>query len=82
VARKRVLADMAWSLATTGTAVFPDGNKLTLDPADWWQVVKFIYQHIDGPAPSNIDLTTKGNAIDWMAFIHAADDNPNTLPDS
>lgn len=78
ISRKRVLAEMAWNLATTGQAQFLDGKELVLDPVDWWQVVKFIYQHIDGGAPQNIDLTSKGNKLSWAEFVGNDNANPGT----
>lgn len=49
--RRKVLATMLWDAATTGEAKLPDGEEvLRFSPKDWLEVVKFLYQHIDGPA--------------------------------
>ena len=63
VARKRVVAELAWQLVTEGQAIMPDGKKLVLDPKDWINTVKWIYQHIDGPPKAELDVTTGGEPL-------------------
>jgi len=63
VARKRVLSSFAWELLTTGEAVLPSGRVLTLAPEDWLGLYKWVYQHIDGPARSEVDVTSGGEKI-------------------
>ncbi len=55
--RRRVLARMVWEAATTGSVTFPDGKALKVDAGDWFEVVKWLYTHIDGPAPKPIELS-------------------------
>ncbi|HET8707608.1 MAG TPA: DUF5681 domain-containing protein [Pseudomonadales bacterium] len=62
VARNRVLASKLWELATTGETEL-DGKKLELAPADWLDVVQFLYKHIDGPPKQNLDVTSGGDAL-------------------
>lgn len=62
-ARKRILARLVWQLATEGKVVLPNGTGLELDPEDWIGLVKWIYQHIDGPPKSEMDLTSGGEKI-------------------
>lgn len=57
VTRKRIVADLAWQIITTGTATFPDGSILQLDAKDWFDTVKWIYNHIDGPAKSALEVS-------------------------
>lgn len=57
VARKRLIAELVWQLATTGQAEFPDGETLVLDPKDWVGMVKWIYSHIDGPPKQSHEVT-------------------------
>lgn len=59
VARKRFLAELVWQAATTGQAEMP-GKTLTIGPDDWFEIVKFIYTHIDGAAKSSVELTGAG----------------------
>lgn len=60
VARKRVLADMLWTAALTGQVILVDngGDKalqhLVLDSDEWFDVVKFLYSHIDGPPKAGL----------------------------
>jgi len=63
VTRKQLLADLLWQAATTGTVTFPDGFVRTLDIQDWSGVVKFIYQHIDGPPKAEVDITSGGDPL-------------------
>jgi hypothetical protein len=46
-----LLARLLWEIATTGRAKFPDGTELEVGPKDWLETVKWLYAHIDGPAP-------------------------------
>ncbi|HEV2863045.1 MAG TPA: DUF5681 domain-containing protein [Pyrinomonadaceae bacterium] len=46
-----LLARLLWQIATTGKAKFPDGTELIVGPKDWLETVKWLYVHIDGPAP-------------------------------
>lgn len=62
-ARKRILARLVWQLATEGKVILPNGTGLELDPEDWIGLVKWIYQHIDGPPKSEMDLTSGGEKI-------------------
>ena len=69
VARKRIVAGLAWELLANGEAVLPNKRKLTLDPGDWLGLYKWIYQHIDGPPKAEVDVTSGGKAITWRDFI-------------
>lgn len=73
IARKRLLADLLWSIASTGSAQFPNGDRLILDPADWFGVVKFLYQHIDGPPKSEVDITSGERPLKGYVFISPDD---------
>ena len=72
VSRKQVLARLVWEVATTGKALMPDGTTLQVDPKDWFDVTKFIYQHIDGPPKTNLDITSGGETIN-IKVIYDAD---------
>jgi len=60
LARRRLIAEMAWEAATTGVVTFPDGKRLEVGANDWFDVLKWIYQHIDGPAKTQMELTGSG----------------------
>jgi hypothetical protein len=59
VSRKRLLAELAWQLVSTGKATFPDGTVLEAAPKDWLETVKWIYSHIDGPPKQVLEHTGK-----------------------
>ena len=63
VARKQVLAELLWQIAQSGKATFPDGTSLDVTPDDWFGIVQFLYKHIDGPPPQNVDVTSAGEQI-------------------
>lgn len=55
-AKKRIVASLAWELLTEGKTILPSGDELRLAPQDWIGLYKWIYQHIDGPPKTEIDL--------------------------
>ncbi len=57
LSRKRLVADLLWQAAAAGRVVFPDGRTLEVSFADWFDVVKFIYSHVDGPPKVSMELT-------------------------
>lgn len=60
IAPKRIVAELLWQAAATGEVTFPgDTDATPLDIEDWFGVVKFIYQHIDGPPKSEMDVDGK-----------------------
>lgn len=63
VSGKRLVAILLWQLAKTGKATMPNGRVLEVDHKDWFDVVKFIYQHIDGPPKAELDVTTGGEQL-------------------
>jgi hypothetical protein len=68
VARKRLVAEMVWQVATTGGATFPDGSRLVVD--DWLSVVKWIYAQVDGPPKITADVTLAGDAERPLTFLN------------
>lgn len=72
VSGKRLLAQMVWQVATTGRATLPNGTELIVDEfGDWAAVVKFIYQHIDGPpkAELDVDVTSGGAPVSGISLV-------------
>lgn len=64
VAPKKLLAELLWQAAATGTVTFPgDTDATKLDMQDWIGVVKFIYSHIDGPPKTEVDITSAGEQL-------------------
>ena len=75
--RKRVLARMLWQAATQGYVEFPPGpddEKMHLPVGrDWLGIVRFLYQHIDGPPKSELDITTGGAPLVTFEWIDGDD---------
>ncbi len=63
------MARFLWELASTGQATFPDGKVLVFSPDAWFDVVKFLYQHIDGPPKAEMDITSGGGPIAFREII-------------
>jgi hypothetical protein len=63
ISGRQLLARMTWEGLTTGSVTFPDGKTLQLSPADWKDLLKWIYTHIDGPPKSEMDITSGGERI-------------------
>ena len=61
------MARALWEIAATGRTVLPGDPPLPLEvsPQDWLGVVKWLYQHIDGPAVTRLshEGTGEGGAI-------------------
>lgn len=69
VSGRNLVARMVWEGVTTGIVKFPDGKVLALSPTDWKDMLKWIYQHIDGPPRAEVDLTSDGEKI-TVQFIN------------
>lgn len=75
-ARKKLLADLLWQAAATGQVTFPDGMVKVLDMQDWTGVVKFIYQHIDGPPKSEVEVSgPNGGPIVVKGYVSITPDD-------
>lgn len=51
---------MVWEAATTGRVTFPTGEALKVAADDWFDVVKWIYTHVDGPPKQGVEVTGAG----------------------
>lgn len=49
VAAKKLMADLLWEAAATGKVTEPDGTTVTVEMGDRLGIIRFLYQHIDGP---------------------------------
>lgn len=70
VAGKRLLADLMWQIATTGTCTLPGDKKLEVTAIDWLDVVKWLYHHIDGPAPTAMKITGDSNEPLTIRYVN------------
>jgi hypothetical protein len=64
---KRFMAQAVWSIVTTGKVTLPDGREWTVEPDEWLDTVKWIYQHIDGP-PKAGPAGTEDDPIHYKVY--------------
>ena len=57
VAGKRLVAQLAWEMASTGKATLPSGRVLTAGTDEWLAVVKWLYGQVDGPPKQGLELS-------------------------
>lgn len=81
VAKNRFLAAAVWQAVTEKQVTLPTGEIIELRTDEWWEAVKFIYRHIDGPPRAGLDVTTNGRALNWKDFIDG-EGSPDAGPDS
>lgn len=65
---KHILKRLIWDLAVTGTTKLPGGREIVAGYSDWWETVKWLFVHIDGPprAAMDLDVTTGGKTLDAL----------------
>ena len=56
IAGKRLVALLLWEIATTGKTTLPSGLQWIAGPESWLDVVKFIYNQVDGPPKQSLEL--------------------------
>jgi hypothetical protein len=74
VSGKRLLARALWEGVTTKVITFPSGEQYQLPPDEWMTLVQFIYKHIDGPPPQQLQHTGEGGGA---IVIDIAHDDPD-----
>lgn len=77
VARRRLLAEMVTQAALEGEVTLPDGTiKVIEDFSDWFGVVQFIYKHVDGPPPAQLEHSgPDGRPIEVRDVSELSDDD-------
>jgi len=78
VTGKKLLAELVWQVATTGSVTLPNGEtKKVEDFDDWFAAVKFIYQHIDGPPKAELGVSADDGSVTFsLSFgTHASRDD-------
>lgn len=80
VGSKRLLAQYVWELATTGKVMFPDGRTIRIDDVeDFVRLAQWLYNHIDGPPKSKVELETKGDRTLTVVFAGTYANSGDTL---
>lgn len=59
VSGKQFVSQAVWELVTTGKTRVGD-RELLLGSEGWFEIVKWIHTHIDGPAKSELDVNQGG----------------------
>jgi Family of unknown function (DUF5681) len=49
---KEIVADLLWRFATFGEVQLGDLTLKAKDSSDWLNAIKWIYAHLEGPAPA------------------------------
>lgn len=56
--KKEIIARAVWQAITEGRVILPvSGVTMTIGARDWLDMVKWVYNHIDGPARIENELT-------------------------
>ncbi len=77
VARKTLAAEMVWDAIATGRMTMADGKSVQLEPQEIIGLVKWVYQHIDGPPKGELDVTSGDKPITFTLQL----DNPSGFGD-
>lgn len=56
--RRKLIAEMTLEAVTTGKIFFPDGTEIQIGSSEWLGMVRWLYTHIDGPAPTKVQLSS------------------------
>jgi hypothetical protein len=68
VSRKSLMADLLWRAITEGEIELPNGKKIEVGAADWFDTVEFLYKHIDGPPVQKIAPTDPSGENPYMSM--------------
>jgi len=81
VTRKRFVADALWTAITTGKVTLEDGEEtvtLLLATDDWIGLVQFLYKQVDGPPPSEHQLSGPNGAPLQIEYVNDWRSPPDT----
>lgn len=84
VSGKQLVAALLWDIVKTGQCVLPNGTTYKVDGAGWFEVVKFIYTQVDGPAKQSVQVAGDANAPLIIRYVNDWRDNiaqPASGPD-
>lgn len=56
--RRKLIAEMVLSGIVDGKIFFLDGREEQIGSNEWIGLVKWLYNHIDGPAPQQVQVST------------------------
>lgn len=62
--RRKLIAEMVLTALTDGVIVFMDEREVQIGSKEWLEMVRWVYTHIDGPAPTHVQMSTpEGEAL-------------------
>jgi hypothetical protein len=70
---KRIVARLVWEGISTGEVSFPGGKRLKLSPADWFDLLKWVYAQVDGPPKHLVDVTTNDESLNAGSANYTAE---------
>ena len=69
-AKKRVIAALVADVLTTGEATLPNGESLKFSPRDWWHVVEWLHDRLDGKPTQKQEITgADGGPVKTVTYI-------------
>ncbi len=90
IARKRLVSELLWQLVTTGRTTFADGTEMLLCTRDWMDLVKWLYNQVDGPIKAAVEISTPrgrplevkttDGTIDYVAQVFGVLANAGIFP--
>lgn len=60
---RKLFADRVWEGLATGKIVFDDKTNIELIGRDYIALAQMVINHLDGPAPTDLDITTATNGV-------------------
>lgn len=67
-ARNKVLADLVWEVITQGRCEMPDGTIFEVSSREWVDMVRWIYNHTDGPPKTELDVSSLGKSLAFKVY--------------
>lgn len=62
--RRKLIAEMVLTALTDGAIYFMDGSEVKIGSKEWLEMVRWVYTHIDGPAPTKVQMSSpEGEAL-------------------
>lgn len=62
--RRKLIAEMVLTALTDGVIHFIDDRQVQIGSKEWLEMVRWVYTHIDGPAPTHVKMSSpEGEAL-------------------
>ena len=60
---RKIFAEHVWKALVTGQIIFDEENKIELIGRDYIALAQMVIVHLDGPAPTDIDVNTDTGGV-------------------